>query len=71
MVGSGEEAPVGLVKVVVYVVCLALVAHELVGLLVHSPVQLDTWLVARCVKREWERWESGRELVANGASCWC
>jgi len=51
MVGSGEEAPVGVVKVVVYVMCLALVAHELVGLLVHSPVQLDTWLVARCMKR--------------------
>jgi hypothetical protein len=37
--------------------CLALVAHELVGLLVHSPGQLDTWLVARCMKgeREWKK----------------
>jgi hypothetical protein len=61
------------VKVVVYVMCLALVAHELVGLLVHSPGQLDTWLVARCMKGEWE-WEkavgesSGRhEQLANRA----
>jgi hypothetical protein len=53
------------------VVCLALVAHELVVLFVHSPGQLDTWLVARCMKGEWEwqkwqwKWRSRHEQVAN------
>jgi hypothetical protein len=57
------------------VVCLALVAHELVVLFVHSPGQLDTWLVARCMKGEWEwqrwKWESRHEQVANRGSSGC
>jgi hypothetical protein len=47
--------------------CLALVAHELVGLLVHSPGQLDTWLVARCMKGEWEwkKWEKAVVVTSS------
>jgi hypothetical protein len=52
--------------------CLALVAHELVVLFVHSPGQLDTWLVARCMKGEWEwqKWK-WKKQVANRASSGC
>jgi len=59
------------VKVVVSVMFLALVAHELVGLLVHSPGQLDTWLVARCRKGEWEwrRWKYVLVVTRSLESC--
>ena len=53
------------------VMFLALVAHELVGLLVHSPGQLDTWLVARCRKGEWEwrRWKYVLVVTRSLESC--